>query len=249
MGGPAKGDDVTVEVHISLREAVLGTTLVLDVDDAPCARCWGLGLIGTAETCPGCDGAGDTGRPGTLELPLSPGSVRDRDFPVMNWGKPGRNGGPRGFLRVMVHVEPVPDPGSRGEDVHVDLYLSPDDVGEWFLVPYDLTLDRPCRTCFSVGRTSEGECPTCGGSGVTSEPERVHFPFAKWAPGEGAEGRIVGGAGNAGPRGGPHGDIVFTARLEPDAVPRPAGQLPNKPFPQPVQPLPVPGWLRRMPDA
>ena len=245
MGEPEKGDDVTVEVHVSLREAVLGTNLVLDLEDAPCTGCWGLGDAAPGETCPACDGAGSTGQPGTVQLPLPPGPVSDKDFPVQNWGKPGRNGGPRGYLRVIVHVEPVPDPGPRGDDVHVDLYLSPDDVGEWILVPFDLTLDRPCRTCFALGRTSDGKCATCGGRGVTSGMERVHFPFAKWKPDD-LERRITN-AGHAGPRGGPHGDIVFTARVEPDSVPRPPGQQPSMPFPQPVPRPPPPGWLPKRP--
>ncbi len=72
----------------------------------------------------------------------------------------------------------------------------------------------PCRTCGGEGRVVERPCGTCRGDGrVRTEREvEVEIP-----PGVSSENFMtLRGQGNAGPRGGPRGDIVVLLEVEED---------------------------------
>ncbi len=56
---PRKGDDVTVKIQLTLREAVAGTEKSFSVTrPGRCARCDGKGELGKPETCGTCGGSG-----------------------------------------------------------------------------------------------------------------------------------------------------------------------------------------------
>jgi molecular chaperone DnaJ len=69
-----------------------------------------------------------------------------------------------------------------------------------------------CPQCGGTGRTRK-RCTTCGGAGVVRKPETfdVRIPA-----GVDTGSRVrVPGKGNAGPNGGPHGDLYIVTEVEP----------------------------------
>jgi molecular chaperone DnaJ len=59
--GPSRGEDLTTQAHLSLREAVLGTERTLNVTrPGRCQRCKGSGTSGPPGVCPTCNGSGRT---------------------------------------------------------------------------------------------------------------------------------------------------------------------------------------------
>lgn len=64
----------------------------------------------------------------------------------------------------------------------------------------------PCPRCHGEGRTVRDKCPTCGGDGRLASTETI----AVKVPAGVAEGNFIPlrGMGDAGPRGGPAGDLI-----------------------------------------
>jgi molecular chaperone DnaJ len=73
----------------------------------------------------------------------------------------------------------------------------------------------PCPNCNGTGRISN-DCPTCHGEGVVSRSETVEFRI-KAGTRDGQRIRLQG-KGNAGPNGGPAGDLFLIVRSGPHAV-------------------------------
>jgi molecular chaperone DnaJ len=73
------------------------------------------------------------------------------------------------------------------------------------------SISQPCPQCGGAGQVIEDPCPTCGGSGLTRQTKRykVNVP-----PGVRDGTRIrLAGRGEAGPRGGPAGDLYVITRV------------------------------------
>ncbi len=78
------------------------------------------------------------------------------------------------------------------------------------------SISRPCPQCGGAGQIIEDPCPTCGGSGLTQQSKhyKVNIPA-----GVKEGGRIrLAGKGEAGPRGGPPGDLYVVTRVTPSPV-------------------------------
>ncbi|MGH2981484.1 MAG: molecular chaperone DnaJ [Solirubrobacterales bacterium] len=78
------------------------------------------------------------------------------------------------------------------------------------------SISQPCPQCGGSGEVIEDPCATCGGSGLTRQTKRyrVNIP-----PGVHDGTRIrLAGKGEAGPRGGPSGDLYVTTRVTPSPV-------------------------------
>ena len=78
------------------------------------------------------------------------------------------------------------------------------------------SISQPCPQCGGAGQVIEDPCPTCGGSGLTQQTKRykVNVPA-----GVRNGGRIrLAGKGEAGPRGGPAGDLYVVTRVTPSPV-------------------------------
>ena len=78
------------------------------------------------------------------------------------------------------------------------------------------SISQPCPQCGGTGEVIDDPCDTCGGSGLTRQNKRyrVNIP-----PGVHDGTRIrLAGKGEAGPRGGPAGDLYVTTRVTPSPV-------------------------------
>jgi molecular chaperone DnaJ len=87
------------------------------------------------------------------------------------------------------------------------------------------SISQPCPQCGGQGTVIEDPCETCGGSGLTHQIKRykVNVPAGVR---DGSRIRLAG-KGEAGPRGGPPGDLFVTTRVAPSPVfeQRPDGNL------------------------
>jgi molecular chaperone DnaJ len=78
------------------------------------------------------------------------------------------------------------------------------------------SISQPCPQCGGSGEVIDDPCETCGGSGVTQQTKRykVNIPAGVQ---NGTRIRLAG-KGEAGPRGGPAGDLFVTTRVSSSPV-------------------------------
>ncbi len=78
------------------------------------------------------------------------------------------------------------------------------------------SISQPCPQCGGAGQIIEHPCTTCGGSGLTRQSKRykVNIPAGVR---DGTRIRLAG-KGEAGPRGGPSGDLFVTTRVTPSPI-------------------------------
>jgi molecular chaperone DnaJ len=73
------------------------------------------------------------------------------------------------------------------------------------------SISQPCRECGGTGAVIEDPCPTCQGSGRTRQVKRYRVNIPAGVR-DGSRVRLAG-KGEAGPRGGPPGDLYVVTRV------------------------------------
>jgi molecular chaperone DnaJ len=79
----------------------------------------------------------------------------------------------------------------------------------------NMSFNVPCPTCGGTGK-AQSPCPNCGGSGLVTRTEPLDVRI-KAGTRDGQRIRLAG-KGNAGPGGGPPGDLYITVRIEPHPI-------------------------------
>ena len=101
--------------------------------------------------------------------------------------------------------------GRRGDDVHAVADLSFAEVVRGSNVQLDVQRFSACAKCAASGAGREGRCSACMGRGVRRVVEAVGVTVPAGVD-SGAQIRVVG-EGNAGPFGGPRGDLLVSTRV------------------------------------
>jgi DnaJ-class molecular chaperone len=115
----------------------------------------------------------------------------------------GRTGGTRGFS--------VP-----GEDLEAEVELTLREVLTGVTKRINLREPIPCPACQGTGTLRGRTCPTCFGSGSTTELKTIEVKIPAGVQ-EGTRVR-VGGKGQTGSNGGKRGDLYLFVRIKPDPV-------------------------------
>jgi DnaJ-class molecular chaperone len=119
--GPQRGQDVESPVEISLEEAYHGSKRVIQLETTePCTACGGTGRVGN-RVCTMCSGAGGKIVPRRLEVKIPPGVKDGSRVRMAGEGAPGRAGGSKGDLYLVVKVLPHKVFERKGDDLYTEV--------------------------------------------------------------------------------------------------------------------------------
>jgi molecular chaperone DnaJ len=130
----------------------------------PCRECVGRGLV-VDSPCPTCAGSGQSLSTRTLRARI-PAGVRDgQRIRLKGKGEPGERGGPAGDVVVLVHVQPHPVFGRKGDNLTLTLPVTFPEaaLGATVRVP---TLDGPPVTVKIPAGTTSGRTLRVRGKGA-----------------------------------------------------------------------------------
>ena len=147
------GADLEASVTLSLREILTGANRRFTIEEPiECSTCHGKGEIGKYP-CHVCHGKGMTAKPHTIEIRIPAGVRHGERLKVKGKGAPGRLGGPRGDLHLLINVRPDGMFRREKQDVIIDLPVWPWEaaLGTTVEVP---TLDGPVKLRIPPGSNS-----------------------------------------------------------------------------------------------
>ncbi len=119
------------------------------------------------------------------------------------FGGRGRTGGGRGFA--------VP-----GDDLETDVDLTLREVLTGVTKRVSLREPLPCSTCQGTGALRSRTCPTCFGSGSTTEAKTIEVKIPAGVQ-EGTRVRVAG-KGQPGSNGGKRGDLYLHVQIQSDPI-------------------------------
>lgn len=120
-----RGRDIEAELELSLEEAHRGGRRTLQMQAAElCPTCGGTGTK-DGKPCETCRGAGEVLKPKTIEVNI-PSGVRDGStIRLAGQGGQGSNGSQPGDLYLHIRLRPHPVFRVNGDDLEVELPISP----------------------------------------------------------------------------------------------------------------------------
>ena len=119
--GPQRGQDVETPVEISLEEAYRGSKRVVQLQTTePCTACGGTGRVGN-RVCTMCGGNGGKAIPRRLEVKIPAGVKDGSRIRMAGEGAPGRAGGSKGDLYLVVRVLPHKVFERKGDDLYAEI--------------------------------------------------------------------------------------------------------------------------------
>ena len=147
------GADLEASVTISLREILTGTSRQFTIEESiNCSTCHGSGEV-DQYPCDLCGGQGVITKPHTIEIRIPSGVRHGERLKVKGKGSPGRMGGPRGNLHLLINVKPDGMFRREKQNVSIDLPVWPWEavLGTTVEVP---TLDGPVKLRIPPGSNS-----------------------------------------------------------------------------------------------
>lgn len=119
--GPQRGQDIESPIEVTLEEAYHGSMRVIQLQtEEPCTACGGTGRV-VNRVCTICNGAGGKVIPKRLEVKV-PAGVRDGSkIRIAGEGGPGRAGGSKGDLYLVVKVLPHKLFERKGDDLYIEV--------------------------------------------------------------------------------------------------------------------------------
>jgi len=119
--GPQHGQDMESPIEVSLEEAYHGSTRVIQLQTAePCTACGGTGRVGN-RVCTICSGAGIKAIPRRLEVKIPAGVKDGSKIRIAGEGGPGRGGGSKGDLYLVVKVLAHKVFERKGNDLYTEV--------------------------------------------------------------------------------------------------------------------------------
>jgi DnaJ-class molecular chaperone len=121
--GPQHGQDIESPIEVTLEEAYHGSTRVIQFQSAePCTACAGTGRVDN-RVCTICSGAGGKLTPKRLEVKIPAGVKDGSKIRIAGEGGPGRGGGSKGDLYLMVKVLPHRLFERKGDDLYTEVLV------------------------------------------------------------------------------------------------------------------------------
>ncbi len=122
--GPQRGQDIESPIEVSLEEAYLGSTRVIQFQIVePCAACGGTGKVGN-RVCTICNSTGQNISPKRLEVKIPAGVKDGSRIRIAGEGGPGRAGGNKGDLYLIAKVLPHKLFERKGDDLYTEVSVS-----------------------------------------------------------------------------------------------------------------------------
>jgi molecular chaperone DnaJ len=119
--GPQRGQDIESPIEVSLEEAYRGSTRVVQLEaEEPCTGCGGIGRVGN-RVCTICDGTGGKAVPKRLEVKIPAGVKDGSRIRIAGEGVPGRVGGSKGDIYLVVKIVPHKLFERKGDDLYAEV--------------------------------------------------------------------------------------------------------------------------------
>ncbi|UCC68238.1 MAG: DnaJ domain-containing protein [Armatimonadota bacterium] len=161
---PRRGQDVQVEINLTLEDAFRGAERQIAVPlPQMCPQCQGAGLVGRGAACSACGGRGQTEHVKRLDVKIPPGVRTGSKIRLAGQGMAGPGGAP-GDLYLVPNIAPDRFLKRQGDDLHCEVPVTYTEaaLGAEIEVP---TLNGKVKTKLPPG-TSSGRRLRLSGKGM-----------------------------------------------------------------------------------